>query len=452
MNMYTVLIKLCLQTKEYFSHSHKIIFFVSLFFLAETQSSLFAEEKADSTLSSFSGSLRLSGEGEYMNLSDSMLNPSNILERADKRAEAFVLGSALYKGFGGIFESEMRFSYQYTSGRSDAWFEKSFSKAQVNQLYYQKKSENISLLLGRKKIRWGVGYSYSPTDLISQLKNPEDPQDRLSLVKGADLFQASFNNENNQIDLAYVPEIEWNFDGLVIRNNRFAMRWYRFMDPFDLSLVGTVDDDGKWAAGMNTSVTYGNALELHAEYLYTSQNHKAYPNTNLDPSSFVMPYYLYRSGGVHDVVLGGQYTFENNMNLTLEYLYRSSGYSNDIFKSYVNHISYLNDEYFLLSNPVFSLAGLNESAMNFNMPLRNHYLFTRLYHPDVIQSISLEVYSYLSLGDGSGFFVFMPKYEKEKNYEVYLRLKKFWGKRNSEFGLVPDDFSAIVGVSYFLGN
>jgi len=450
--MDTVVIKRCLRTKGNFGQILMTIFFVFFFSVAASQSSLFAEEKADSTLSSFSGSLRLSGEGEYMNLSDSMLNPSNIFERADNRAEAFVLGSGLYRGFGGIFEAEMRFSYQYTSGRSGAWFEHSLSKAQVNQLYYQKKSDNISLLLGRKKIRWGAGYSYSPTDLVSQLKNPEDPEDRLGLISGADLLQASITNENNQIDLAYLPEIEWNFDGWVIRNNRVAIRWYRFIDPFDVSLVGMVDDDGKWAAGMNTSVTHGNALELHAEYLYTSSNHKKYPDTNLASSSFVMPYYLYRSGGVHDVVAGGQYTFENNMNLTLEYLYRSSGYSNDTFNAYVNHISYLNYEYLVQSNPVLSIAGLNESAMNFNIPLGKHYLFARLYHPDVMQSISLEVYSYLSLADGSGFFVFMPKYEKEKNYEVYFRLKKFWGKTDSEFALVPENFSAIVGFSYFLGG
>jgi hypothetical protein len=54
--------------------------------------------------------------------------------------------------------------------------------------------------------------------------------------------------------------------------------------------------------------------------------------------------------------------------------------------------------------------------------------------------------------DGSGFFVFMPKYEKDKHYEVYLRLKKFWGSNDTEFGLVPDDFSAIIGFSLFLGS
>ncbi|NTU97065.1 MAG: hypothetical protein HGA62_04525 [Chlorobiaceae bacterium] len=324
------------------------------------------------------------------------------------------------------------------------------TKFDINQLYYQKKTDGIALLVGRKKIRWGVAYSYSPTDLVSQIRTPEDPEDRLGIIKGADVLQLSLSNDISQFDIAYLPRLNWGFDDTFFENSRLAVRWYRFMEPYDVSLVGTVDEDGRWAAGFNTSATYGKALELHAEYLYTSSKSRQYPDASIDPSSFTIPFFETCSGGYHEILIGGQYTFKNNLNLTLEYLFTSAGYSADQFREYSAHVEYLNSQYSISPDP--ALAGLYESASHFLLPLRKNYLFSRLYHPDVVSSIALEIYSYISLCDGSGFFVFQPKYEKAKNYEVYLQLKKFWGKKDSEFGLVPEDFSAIAGVSLFLGS
>ncbi len=409
----------------------------------------FGEDNTESNVASpVSYSLRVAGEAEHISLSDSWLNPSNILDRPETRFEAFTIGNVLYKTMGGVFETEIRFGHEYTEDGSSNFQ----TDLDVNQFYYQKKFDGISVIAGRKKVRWGVGYSYSPTDLVSQLRNPEDPEDRLGKVKGADILEMSFNRENSQLDVAYVPQLDWNFDGAFVRNNRLAIRWYRFMDPYDGSLVGSIDEHGKWSAGFNTSSTYGKALELHAEYLYTSSTGRLYPDTSLAPDSFSIPYFGERSGGYHEILLGGQYTFNNNLNLTLEYFFTSNGLSDSEFRSFAAHTNYLNTQYPTGSDPDPSLAGLFESASNYVLPLRKHYLFSRLYHPEVFKSVSLEMYSYLSLSDGSGFLVIQPKFEKAKNYDLYLRMKKFWGNNDSEFGLVPDDFSALLGFSLYLGS
>ena len=414
--------------------------------------SLHAEDGADSDISSLSYSLRLRGESEWIDLGNSLLNPDNLLRQYDERYEGFMLGSAMYRGLGGIVETELRLGYEYLAGESGTSFDDNEFSAVFNQLYYRSFSEPFSFVLGRKKVRWGVGYSYSPTDLVTQLKNPEDPNDRLSRVKGADLLQVSYLKGSSQIDLVYFPEVDWIFDDSFIRKNRVGMRWYQFIDPFDLSFVGMIDDDGEWAAGLNTSVAVGNALELHAEYLYSSANDRNYPDTKVDPEQFVYPYVPSSSDGVHDVVLGGQYTFDNNLNLTLEYLYRSSGYSDNEFEAYYNHIAWLNNQYWQLADNQPAISGLNEAATNFRAPQRRHYLFTRLYHPEVVQFVSLEMYSYVGLEDGSGFLVIMPTYRGSDSFDLYVRLEKFWGDQDTEFGLVPEDLSAIIGVSLYVGG
>ena len=413
--------------------------------------SLYAEDTIEAGGSPLSYSFSLRGESEWIDLSDSRLNPDNILERYDQRFESFLLGDVRYRGLGGVFETEFRLGYEYLSGESLTSFDDNELDAVINQLFYRSSTEPFSFVLGRKKVRWGVGYSYSPTDLVTQLKNPEDPDDRLSRVKGADLLQVSYLNGSSQIDLVYFPEVDWGFEDSFIAKNRFGMRWYQFIDPFDLSFVGSVDDDGEWAAGLNTSVAVGNALELHAEYLYTSENNRNYPDTGVDPIQYINPYFRESGDGIHDVVLGGQYTFENNLNLTLEYLYRSSGYSGSEFDAYSNRVAWLNDQYMQLVDQSPAIAGLSEAAMNFRTPQRKHYLFTRLYHPEVVNFISLEMYSYVGLEDGSGLFVIMPTYKGSDYLDLYVRLKKFWGDQDSEFGLVPEDLSAIVGVSLYFG-
>lgn len=428
--------------------------FVFLFLLSGGCSSpLHAED--DNILSTFpiSGSFRLAGEGDKIGMRTTLLNPSNYLMRPDQHADGFLIGNATLKGLGGQVESELRLGYGYFAGTDSPSFDKHETYVNINQLYYQTANGPFSLMFGRKKVRWGVGYSYSPTDLITQLKNPEDPEDRLNKIKGSDIIQLSYINSNDEVDLVYYPILNWDSGHHFINANRIGMRWYNLIDPFDLAFVGIVDEYNKWSAGVNSAVTIGKSLELHAEYLYTSLNNTNYPNPYLDPAEIYSPFFLpHTVKGANDLLVGGQATFYGDWNLTLEYIYHGTGYSDDEYHAYVDRLSSLNSMLYTYYNQMPVMAGLKETALNFTTPIRQHYVFTRLYHPHLVNSISVEAYSFVGLADKSGLFVFMPKYTGSSSYEVYCRLEKFWGKSDSEFGLVPERLSGIVGLSLFLGK
>jgi len=427
-------------------------FLFTFFFLLAvgSYSHLHAEDESSSSSFPLSGSFRITGEGEKSTLSHSLFNPSNLLMQPEISAEGFIVGNTTYKGLGGVVESEVRLGYAYINRKDPSFFERKISDVKINQLYYQTTSGPFSFQLGRKKVRWGVGYSYSPTDLITQLKNPEDPEDRLNKIKGTDILQLSYIKNNSELDLVYFPVLEWNSSNPFINSNRFGFRWYHLIDPFDLSFVGKVEQQGKWASGVNTSVAIGKAIELHAEYLYTSLVNTNYPNPNLDPSETAYPFFLPTDKkGANDILLGGQVTFYGDWNLTLEYLFHSAGYSSEEFNAYINRLISLNNQ-FGTYNQIPIVAGLQESALNYSTPLRQQYLFSRLYHPNLVHAISIEMYSFLSLADRSGLFVIKPKYTGSKTYEVYCLMEKFWGKNVTEFGLIPDRLNAIVGISLFL--
>jgi hypothetical protein len=392
-------------------------------------------------------SLQITGEYEHLDINDTPINPSNVQQKSENKIDTFILSTMQYKGFGGNIEGEIRFGYQNRFSPSYDFDDGNSFNTQINQLYYQSSSSPLALLIGRKKIRWGVSYSYSPTDLISQTRTPEDPEDRLNLVKGADVLQLSWIRDNGQFDLVYAPDIDWNFNDSFVRRNRLGIRLYQLIEPFDVSVVGRIEDGGNWAAGCNTTVTFGDALELHAEYVYNSVNDRYYPNLHSNPLSLGDTFFSDRNGGTHEIMLGGQYTFPGKWNLVMEYLFRSAGLRDSEFKAYREHLDYLDNE--MSSNPA-ATPYFYDAVSYFAVPLNRNYLFARIYQPEIAKHLSCELFSYLSIDDGSGMCVFMPKYESGNNFDVYLRLKKFWGGNDTEFGMLPDDLSCLVGFSYYL--
>ena len=406
-----------------------------------------AETESDSSTATSPLSLRISGEFEHLDTHGSLINPSNVLGRSENRFEPFILGNFHTRAPGGNVEGEVRFGYRNLFSNADDIADENTFQTRINQLYYQSSSSPLAVLIGRKKVRWGVSYAYSPTDLVSQTRKPEDPEDRLNLVKGADLLQLSWIQNNGQFDLVYMPETNWNTSESFITRNRLAARLYRLIDPFDVSVVGRIEEGGNWSAGGNTTVTVGDALELHAEYLYSSLNDRQYPDLSIDPSSLATPFFSGSNDGTHQFVLGGQYTFPRKWNLTMEYLFRSEGFTSDEFTAYRDRLNYLDGE--MSINPA-AIPYYYEAVSNFTVPLNRNYLFTRLYQPEILKSLSVELFSYVSLDDGSGMCVFMPKYESGDNYDIYLRLKKFWGGKSTDFGMVPDDLSVVAGFSWYL--
>jgi len=393
---------------------------------------------------SLSLSLRIIGEYEKTYLSNSLINPDNLLKRPTDRAETIFLFGGAYDLWGGEIEGEFRANLKYLKGSSSSSFHDREIRGGFNELFYQRDIGNFSITLGQKRIRWGVGYSLSPTDIITRLRDPEDPEDRLQSRRGSELFLLSYATGESQLDVIYFPEVVLNIEEARFIQNRMGFRYYRYMEPVDISFVGKIEEGSNWAAGINSSVTLGKALELHGEYLFTSFNNTLYPEGN--PNRFFLPFSK-KDNNVHELLLGGHYTFENYWNITMEYIYRSQGYSDTEWDDYTNHIRFLNQN--LEKDPQQSILSLLNAASVFELPLRKHYLFLRLFRQEIFQSFSLQWYSFIGLTDGSGFSVLEPKYTASDWYNIYLRLEKFWGNPVSEFGLAPEDLNAIAGITLF---
>ncbi len=400
-------------------------------------------------------SLKTIFEYEKADHSNSLLNPDNILERPTDRAENVTLMNGVYdllNGELGELVADFRFDYKYLKGHSS--YKETEISGVFNELFYHNEVGNFAVSLGREKVRWGVGYSFSPTDIITLLRDPEDPDDRLQTREGTDLFRLSYTTGTSQSDIVYFPDVTFDLDNIKhsarLIKHRAGFRYYRYMDPVDVSLVGKLEEGGDWAAGANSSITIGKGLELHGEYLFTSSINKLYPSG--EPEQFFLPFSK-KGSGVHELLLGANYTFENYWNFILEYIYQSQGYSSHESDVYFDNVRFL-DRNLGQNIQLSTLAklGIINAASAVDQPLRQHYLFTRLFKENIFEIFSFEWYSFINLNDGSGFQLFQPKYSGSDLYDIYLRIENTWGKPESEFGLTTEDISAIIGITLFLGN
>ena len=171
------------------------------------------------------------------------------------------------------------------------------TKLQMNELFWQKSHENFLFSVGRKKVRWGVGYVESPTDIIS----PYDPQDMLYNIRGTNMVQ--FSNtiaENKQLDLYFLPK----------EDTAVAFRYYTYILPYDMALIGAIEEGGQRKFGGNMTRIFGEALELHADYLF--ELHDPDDSTN-------------------KLLVGGQWSPVSSINIVMEYINYSKAFNDYLF-------------------------------------------------------------------------------------------------------------------------
>ena len=86
-----------------------------------------------------------------------------------------VLEGSLEKDWAKLFVQP---SLEYVNSRLENNLEFIWNEAWI-QL---KPSDSFKLLVGKKSLKWGKGYAWNPVAFFDQPKNPDDPEDRKSVV------------------------------------------------------------------------------------------------------------------------------------------------------------------------------------------------------------------------------------------------------------------------------
>ncbi|HRP68371.1 MAG TPA: hypothetical protein PLY93_02445 [Turneriella sp.] len=329
---------------------------------------------------------------------------------------------------------------------------------------------------GRRNVTDGVGYS---RNLVDYLATPTtlpgfnlDNRVRIKNREGTILWRNEFFWKGGSFAYTYVPSIQataYNDVRVateidrITQFNRTDAHWlkvYEYIAGFDVSLHYFYRERHK--AGLALAKVLGDALELHGEVNVQQGTNVLVPYKIQDDAyigSTLVQAALYnyteRGNNTYYVrsLVGGQYTFENKLNFSLEYYYNGEGYSSAEQKLLYDALGVSGARY---NNPAFALGPKNPywlflmaANQNFNyLSTGSHYVFMRLFNPEFFGSQKWEAALYTSVlvTDGSGLLAGDVTYKWTDYISLQFLVNSFWGNKKSEGGLFYESFSALAAL------
>ncbi len=208
-------------------------------------------------------------------------------------------------------------------------------KGIINQAYKDTNIGEWELTIGKKKISWGVGTFYRSLDVLQNT-----PRMGLLPVIEEGLTLVSAERYFDMSSIGFVCGTEWklNSDSSKSVNDRCAFRWQTLIDEWELQGIVYADELTDFRLGLGASGVIGEALEVHGSAMYLRRYQK-YTNTLLDSGQFLafsdpMQYQDKYDGGRY--LIGGSYTWTNDISLSLEYWHDDSGYTKSEWENLTN--------------------------------------------------------------------------------------------------------------------
>ena len=319
----------------------------------------------------------------------------------------------------------------------------------------------IDVTLGKKILKWGTGYAFNPTGVVEPQRTPSDPSDRLGQNDGRKLVAVNAFSGKSSLTLAYLNDARLESSRWTWGTQELAFHAYAFMGGLDLSLVGHYREGDPIEAGLNWSYVIGSSLELHGEVLAKKGSSTLYhPAVEIDdlqriyssdPSS---PLEQNSPRIFTKWLLGGQYTFENGANVTLEYYHNSDGLNKSEWNRWMKFVKFHNDiQRGLIAEPP---ALVELSRYNLLWALQtlssrgtmSEYIFGRAYY--ATGNWSFELLALLNVLDASAATVPSVSLRISENFSLYGRWTSFLGASDSEFGALFSTHTFSLGIRFQL--
>jgi hypothetical protein len=133
----------------------------------------------------------------------------------------------------------------------------------VKEAYTGLSAGDFDFMAGRRIVRWGTGYAFTPAGVLDPPRVPTNPTDRLNLNQGRDMVKADFVHGPHAFSLA------WSTAALAPAgsnlHNTTAFRYNILVRGFDTSLLAASERGGDAVGGFTFTRVFGQAWEMHGE-------------------------------------------------------------------------------------------------------------------------------------------------------------------------------------------
>ncbi|MCI0573248.1 MAG: hypothetical protein L0Y66_21080 [Myxococcaceae bacterium] len=369
---------------------------------------------------------------------------------------------------------------------------------------------NLNFTVGKKRIVWGSGLSFNPTDLLNP---PKDPTDPASQRAGAWLARVEMPFENFTFSLVGAAKVLRQYSGLP--TSLLYYPEYPTAEAAQNPLLDDRDLEPHWAgaarlyalvADTDVTLTYHfthlyndafqkksrvglslsrvfDATEVHLEALVQSGSSRLYADRACVDGEQALATciaagtppvarsHLDDRGLRAKVLVGARYLFEDNAQLSAEYFYNGEGYSEREFEDYVGLLA--QGRQLLSQLPPAQAAQLASrlnpsgasadpgSPQKFTFePLRRHYVFLTYSKPQVADDFVLGASAVVNLADLSGQLIPQVSWSAREwltlSAQAFIPLPgveslaaEVAGERIPESSLASSDWRALVSARLF---
>ena len=322
-------------------------------------------------------------------------------------------------------------------------------------------SNAIDVTLGKKILKWGTGYAFNPTGVVEPQRSPSDPSDRLGQNEGSKLASINIFVGRSSLTLVYVNDATVQNEKWHWGTQDFAVRAYMFLSGLDLSLIAHEREGDRLELGTNWSYVIGEGLELHGEFLGKQGSSMLYhQSVTMDQTPQIYtssPYvrtYEHADQIFCKLLLGGQFTFENGLNIALEYFHNEEGLSTTQWKRWMKFVKFQSD----IQRGTIPITPELVGPSRYNLLWALQTLSPRGAMQDSLfgrqfmgeERWSAELIEFLNVQDLSSVLIPTLSLKFSDNVSAYGRFSWFRGNNESEFGALFYKGSFNVGVQFQL--
>ncbi len=286
------------------------------------------------------------------------------------------------------------------------------------------------LQLGKRALRWGKGYAWSPVAFLERAKDPTDPElAREGFVMAAGAWVRSFEGPLQTLALtaAVVPttgELNQDFGGGATNAGHAnpAIKLYTLLNDTDIDVVWAGRGSRGPRFGIDFSRNLGSQLEVHGEWARIAD----VPRAVLAGAELRAETRTYNSA-----LIGLRYLTERDTTIIVEFYRNAGGYSTEELAAFYDLARTS------VGNPALSSLASRAAFQGYNRPnAAQRYAYLRMSQKEPFEILDFTPAVTLIANTGDRSWSLIPEviYTGIRNLELRARVAINRGDAGSEYG------------------
>jgi hypothetical protein len=305
---------------------------------------------------------------------------------------------------------------------------------------------------GKRLVRWGTGYAFTPTGLLDPPRDATDPQDRLGLNEGMLMARLDAFRGSTAVTLAAAaPRLDRPHPASADTPRRLlALRVRTTIAGVELAGVASAADNQRVSLGANFTHVVGRQLEYHGELLMH------------DDESAWRRMLAPHDGRPRRVsgLIGFQYTFNLGLNAIAEYYHDGNGLSSQLWSRLMDGAAEAKRQSALdalagaAAPNATSTTGATSAASpaaaaagTLVRPTRRDFLFLRASRANTDALLTPELIVLIGLNDGGLTLVPTLHIAPTRHVQLYVRGLALTGRARSADGSAPIAATLSAGLT-----